>query len=83
MAGQGARTAVERPGGAGDVAKIKIEGGSNGLVIVVVRSDGKRTQIGRQILDLGQARGDGVWPTDSYGMISWGGLRFWPAETRS
>ena len=82
---QFARTATKSTSSQADIAKVKIEGGSNGLIIVGIRRDGERLKVGRQELDLRQVRGGRgrIGPADSYGIISWGGLRFWPAETRS
>jgi hypothetical protein len=86
MASQLARTPAKSAGSQTHIAKIEIKGGPDGIVIVVVRRDGERPQIGRQVLDLRQIRRgrlDGVGPPDGYGMTSLGGARFWPAETRS
>ena len=82
MTSQLARKAAKSAGSQAHIAKIEVKSGSDGFVIVDVRGDWQRTQIGRQVLDLRKLR-NGVGPTDSYGTISWGGLRFWPAETRS
>jgi hypothetical protein len=62
-----------------DIARMNVEGRTDGLGIVGVGRNRERFEIGRQIIE---SCGSRELPP-SQGMRSCGGARFWPAETRS
>jgi hypothetical protein len=78
-----ARKAAESAGSQADVPIVEVKGSADSIFVIGGGAIGQRREVGRQILDIGlcRARG-GAGPADQ-GMISWGGLRFWPADTRS
>jgi hypothetical protein len=62
------------------ISEIEIQSCPDSVLVLFIGTIGQRCEVRRQILDLRLGRTGAGAPQ---GMISPGGLRFWPAETRS
>lgn len=80
--GQSARETAKSAGSETHIAKIKVKSSTDSLFVLDIGTVGDRSEILGQVFERNGGSGR-TGAAVAQGMRSCGGLRFWPAETRS